>query len=196
MLLTKANVITVFVGSLKELGHVEYQRKSTDGEQKFDDSFPQSIDVISGIAVVDGVMNCHVPERIQSYECHIWFCGTFWLGLRPLTRSIKQTNKLSRHWKTGTVFENHRKKSHSTLRAKRATFTFWVDKKSFKCQKWSIFGESLKTLWPNSVTRQVNVKRTKVSIKMPKFKTSNETFRGIFKQCGSTKRTKYYLKSA
>ena len=24
----------------------------------------------------------------------------------------------------GTVFENHRKKSHSTLRAKRATFTF------------------------------------------------------------------------
>ena len=130
MLLTKANVITVFVGSLKELGHVEYQRKSTDGEQKFDDSFPQSIDVISGIAVVDGVMNCHVPERIQSYECHIWFCGTFWLGLRPLTRSIKQTNKLSRHWKTGTVFENHRKKSHSTLRAKRATFTFWVDKKS------------------------------------------------------------------
>ena len=143
MLLTKANVITVFVGSLKELGHVEYQRKSTDGEQKFDDSFPQSIDVISGIAVVDGVMNCHVPERIQSYECHIWFCGTFWLGLRPLTRSIKQTNKLSRHWKTGTVFENHRKKSHSTLRGKRATFTFWVDKKSFKMPKmvnfWWVF---------------------------------------------------------
>ena len=27
-----------------------------------------------------------------------------------------------------TVFENRRKKSHSTLRAKRATFTFWVDK--------------------------------------------------------------------
>ena len=26
------------------------------------------------------------------------------------------------------VFENHRKKSHSTWRAKRATFTFWVDK--------------------------------------------------------------------
>ena len=140
MLLTKANVITVFVGSLKELGHVEYQRKSTDGEQKFDDSFPQSIDVISGIAVVDGVMNCHVPERIQSYECHIWFCGTFWLGLRPLTRSIKQTNKLSRHWKTGTVFENHRKKSHSTLRAKRATFTFYSVtrqvKNWWKCQKW------------------------------------------------------------
>ena len=27
-----------------------------------------------------------------------------------------------------TVFENHTKKSHSTLRAKRATFTLWVDK--------------------------------------------------------------------
>ena len=27
-----------------------------------------------------------------------------------------------------TVFENHRKKSHSTMRAKRATFTFWVEK--------------------------------------------------------------------
>ena len=28
----------------------------------------------------------------------------------------------------GTVFWKSRKKSHSTLRAKRATFTFWVDK--------------------------------------------------------------------
>ena len=28
----------------------------------------------------------------------------------------------------GTVFENHPKKSHSTLRAKRATFTFKMDK--------------------------------------------------------------------
>ena len=30
------------------------------------------------------------------------------------------------------------KKSHSTLRAKRATFTFWLDKSSLKGQKWSI----------------------------------------------------------
>ena len=31
------------------------------------------------------------------------------------------------------------KKSHSTLRAKRATLTFWVDKSLLKCQKWLIY---------------------------------------------------------
>ena len=44
-----------------------------------------------------------------------------------------------------TVFENHRKKSHSTLRAKRATFTFWLDKSSLKMPKMVQFGEFLKT---------------------------------------------------
>ena len=34
-----------------------------------------------------------------------------------------------------TVFENHRKKSHSTLRGKRATFTFWMDKSLLKMPK-------------------------------------------------------------
>ena len=34
-----------------------------------------------------------------------------------------------------TVFENLRKKSHSTLRAKNAMFTFWVDKSSLKTPK-------------------------------------------------------------
>ena len=34
---------------------------------------------------------------------------------------------------TYTVFENHRKKSHSILRAKRATFIFYQ-----KCQKQSV----------------------------------------------------------
>ena len=53
---------------------------------------------------------------------------------------------------TSTVFENHRKKSHSTL---RATFTFWVEQ--LKCQKWSIW-RVLKTwsLLSNRVNRQVN----------------------------------------
>ena len=32
-------------------------------------------------------------------------------------------------------FENHRKKSHSTLRAKPATVTFWVDKSPLKIPK-------------------------------------------------------------
>ena len=45
------------------------------------------------------------------------------------------------------------KKSHSTLRAKRATFTFWVD----KMQKMVHFGEFLKvwSLRSNSSTRPV-----------------------------------------
>ena len=56
------------------------------------------------------------------------------------------------------------KKSHSTLRAKRATFTFWVDKSSLKGPKMVNFGEFLKTwsFWSNSATRQVNFKRTKI----------------------------------
>ena len=47
------------------------------------------------------------------------------------------------------------KKSHSTLRAKRATFTFWVDKSLLKMPKMVHFGEFLKTwsLRSNSVTR-------------------------------------------
>ena len=57
------------------------------------------------------------------------------------------------------------KKSHSTLRAKRATFTFWVDAKSWlKIAKIGQFGEFLETwsLRSNSVTRQVNFNRTKI----------------------------------
>ena len=46
-----------------------------------------------------------------------------------------------------TVFEKSPKKSHLTLRAKRATFTFLVDKKSLKMPKivnfWGVF-ENLK----------------------------------------------------
>ena len=42
-----------------------------------------------------------------------------------------------------TVFENHRKKSHSTLRAKRATFTFWVDKSSLKMPKGQFGGQAV-----------------------------------------------------
>ena len=37
------------------------------------------------------------------------------------------------------------KKSHSLLRAKRATYTFWVDKSSLKCQKLSILASFWKT---------------------------------------------------
>ena len=61
--------------------------------------------------------------------------------------------------------ENHgvwksQKKSHSTLRAKRAMFTFWVDKSSLKMPKIVNFWKP--ELRPNSVTRQVKWNRTKI----------------------------------
>ena len=56
-----------------------------------------------------------------------------------------------------TVFENYRKKSHLTLRAKRATITF-IRQKFIENPKNGPFGEFLKTLClrSNSITRQVN----------------------------------------
>ena len=74
------------------------------------------------------------------------------------------------------------KKSHSTLRAKRAAFTFWVDKKLIKNTKKGQFWEFLKTwnsndIFPwNCATRQVDL--TKICEK-----SSNQTFWVIFKQC-------------
>ena len=71
-----------------------------------------------------------------------------------------------------TVFENHRKSLIQTLRAKRATFTIWVDKSSLKMPKngpfWRVF---LKTwsLRSNSVTRQVSFHRTNAKIQMRHF---------------------------
>ena len=56
------------------------------------------------------------------------------------------------------VFENHQKKSHSTVRAKRATFTFWVDQSSLKL--WS--------LQSNIVTRHVTFNRTEIGGKCQK----------------------------
>ena len=44
-------------------------------------------------------------------------------GLRERSSALAIALKLLER----TVFENHRKKSHFTLRAKRATFTFCVD---------------------------------------------------------------------
>ena len=48
------------------------------------------------------------------------------------------------------------------MRAKRATFTYWVDKSSLKMPKMVHFGEFLKSwnLLSNSVTRFVNFKRS------------------------------------
>ena len=91
---------------------------------------------------------------------------------------LPQTSQWHGVWKL-------QKKSHSILRAKRATFIFWVDKSSLKMSKIVHFGEFLKTwsLRSNSVTRQVSFYRTKIGGKCQKFKNSNATFWVIFKQC-------------
>ena len=68
-------------------------------------------------------------------------------------------------------------KSHSTLRAQRTTFTFWVDKSWSKMPKMVTRSWSLRS---NSVTRQVNFNRTKIG---GKCQNSNVTFWVIFKQC-------------
>ena len=59
------------------------------------------------------------------------------------------------------------KKSHSIIRAKRATFTFWADKSSSKNAKNGTYGEFLKawSLKSNSVTRQVIFYTTKIGAK-------------------------------
>ena len=73
------------------------------------------------------------------------------------------------------------KTSHSTLKAKQATFTFWVDKKSLKMPKkvnfdkfWKPYAYS-QTVLPD-MTGQFQ--KDKNGLKIPK---SNETFRVIFK---------------
>ena len=50
----------------------------------------------------------------------------------------------SKYYLYYTVFENHRKRSHSTLRAKRAIFTFWVYNCSLQMLKNDQFDEFLK----------------------------------------------------
>ena len=74
-----------------------------------------------------------------------------------------QCSPLSNIHPTNGVWKSQ-KKSHSTLRAKRATFTFRVNKSWLKMSKMVHFGEFLKTwsLRSNSVTRQVSFNRTKI----------------------------------
>ena len=85
--------------------------------------------------------------------------GTF-RNKPPITTDRNENSKLKTHsvWKS-------QKKSHSTLRAKRATFTIWMDKSSLKMPKIVQFGEFLKTEDCNqtvfSVTRQVNFWKVK-----------------------------------
>ena len=77
------------------------------------------------------------------------------------------------------------KKSHSTERAKRATFTFWVDKSLLKMPKIIDLAIFWKTDFSKSVIRHVMFNRTIIGWKLPNEKKSNATFWVIFKHCPS-----------
>ena len=90
-----------------------------------------------------------------------------WYQIRP---DINQTES-----KFYTVFENHRKKSHSALRAKRATYTFWLDKKLIKNAQngpfWRVFEKAEafgQTVLPD--------RSFLIGQKLPQSKISNATF--------------------
>ena len=70
-----------------------------------------------------------------------------------------------------------RKKSHLTLRAKRATVTIWVDKSWLKTPSFLKSQTCGQTVLPDR-SFLIGQKR-----KMPKFKNSNATFSVIFKLC-------------
>ena len=102
--------------------------------------------------------------RSHSHSLEIYF--DFLLLIWVVQRGIFEINcrKLQCHngWHHG-VWKSQ-KTTHTTLRAKRATFTFWVDKSWLKMPKMVHFGKFLKTwsLRSNSVTRQVSFNRTKI----------------------------------
>ena len=82
-------------------------------------------------------------------------------------------------WYPSMILDVHsvwklQKKSHSTLRAKRATFKTKVYQ---KCQKWSVLASFLKPV--NNATRQVIFNRTKID---GKCQNSKSTFWVLFKQ--------------
>ena len=73
------------------------------------------------------------------------------------------------------MFENLPKKSHSKLRAKQA------DTQNILFQR--VFENPI--LWSNSVTRQVNFKKTKIGGKCQNWKRTNTTFWVICKHCSN-----------
>ena len=86
-----------------------------------------------------------------------------WLAMIIISRLLQSVWKLL-------------KISHSTFRAERATFTFWVDKKvCSKCQKWSI----LTSFWKSEACGQTvlpdNFDATKIGGNA-KIEKSNEIF--------------------
>ena len=99
---------------------------------------------------------------IKLYVCNI-FRLLYYISSSNKWCIMTRNMILARHGmyvQTHSVWKSQ-KKSYSKLRAKRATFPFWVDKGSLKMVN---FGEFLKiwSLLSNSVTRQVNFNWTKI----------------------------------
>ena len=104
-----------------------------------------------------------------------------------LVKAVGVLRKDKIHWESTChgVWKSQ-KKSHSTLRAKRATFTFWVEKKLIKkFQKWS----NLACFWKHKACGQTELpdrsvlKGQKSGKNVKITKNSNATFWVIFKQC-------------
>ena len=84
-------------------------------------------------------------SRASGQDVNISYLS-FYSGITQRVEMI-DLNCLLPYWNydIDTVFENPTKRYHSTLRAKRATFTFLVDKSKLKMPKMFHFGEFLKT---------------------------------------------------
>ena len=90
-----------------------------------------------------------------------WLRSDWWWSPRPPTQAWPTPCRTGRsrrtsHLKIHSVWKSH-KKSHLTLRAKRATFSFWVDKSSSKVPNMVNLTIFLRS---NSVTRQVTFYET------------------------------------
>ena len=104
------------------------------------------------------------------------------------SKSTESKKKLSLQYNwlefQATVFENRQKKSHSTLRAKRATFTFWVKKVHQKMPKMVnlVSFDNLKFV-VKQCYQTCQFQSNKNCWTKPKLKNTNERLWGIFKQC-------------
>ena len=86
----------------------------------------------------------HKPHRSSSQRTRHLTASTVGVAYYGTRDPLFSVFSLSNFKWLHTVFENHWMRSHSTLRAKRATFTFWVDKSWLKMLKMVNFGEFLK----------------------------------------------------
>ena len=134
-------------------------------------------------------------DVVDVYIFPIWRFSTITLWqssskFRFLWGNIALNSSLQLHgvWKS-------QKKSHSTLRAKRATFTFWVDKSWLKMPKMIHFGEFLKTwsLRSNRVTRHVTFNRTKIGGKCQNSKIQMRHFEQFSNNVSKSKVLPFFI---